>query len=66
MPWGHMVVVQGLVQNRQVGCLVGRMHQKWRVVVGMHTVEQMTVVGVGENCLRMMVAVNHGSSKNPA
>jgi len=32
----------------------------------MHTVEQMTVVGVGEICLRMMVAVNYGSSKNPA
>lgn len=42
------------------------MHQKWRVVVGMHTVEQMTVVGIGEICLRMMVAVNYGSSKNPA
>jgi hypothetical protein len=42
------------------------MHQKWRLVVGMHTVEQMTVVGIGENWLSMMVGMYHRSSKNPA
>jgi len=45
------------------------MHQKWHMVVGMHTVsmEQMrSVVGVGENCLSMMVGMDHRSSKNPA
>ena len=45
------------------------MYQKWRMLVGMHTVsvEQMrSVVDVGQNCLSMMVGMYHRSSKNPA
>ena len=42
------------------------MHQKWRVVIlGMQT-EQMTVVGIGENWLSLVVGMYHRSSKNPS
>ena len=60
-----MVVMHGLVQNRQVGCLVSGMHQQWCMVAGMHTVS-MVQMSIGENCLSMMVGMEHWSSKNPA
>ena len=60
-----MVVMHGLVQNRQVGCLVSWMHQQWSMVAGMHTVS-MEQMSIGENSWSMMVGMDHRSSKNPA
>jgi len=50
------VVMHGLVQNRQVGCLVSRMHQHWCMLAGMYTVS-MVQMSIGENCLSMMVGM---------
>ena len=58
-----MVVMHGLVQNRQVGRLVSGMHQQWSLVAGMHTVS-MVKMSIGKNS--MMVGMDHRSSKNPA